>query len=172
MKSLLSYLRGQNGSSTIEFVLIFPVFVIILLAAVESGVLMLRGVFLDRGVDMAVRELRLGISTPNDENDLKKMICNHAAFLPNCTDALRLEMVRVSTSDFSMPTTAPTCMRRDELKQGDLSYTKGGAHDLMLLRVCAIFDPWFPTTGLGLRLPKDSTGAYSLIAASAFVVEP
>jgi len=172
MKSLLSYLRGQSGTATIEFALIFPAFVLVLLAAIESGVFMLRGVFLERGVDMAVRELRIGSSAPKNEDDLKELICNNAGFIGNCTDRLRLELVRVKTDDFYMPTTAATCVHRDELTQADLDYQVGSGHDLMMLRACAIFDPWFPSTGLGLRMPKDGTGAYSLIAASAFVVEP
>ena len=53
-----------------------------------------------------------------------------------------------------------------------LEFTSGMDHDVMLVRACAVFDPMFPTTGLGLRLPKDETGAYSLVASSAFVVEP
>ena len=173
MKSLHSYLRGQSGSSTVEFCIIFPVFILMLLSAVESGIYMMRGVFLDRGVDMAVRELRLGYNAPTNEDDLKTLICNRAQFLgKDCVSRLRLELVRVSTDTWSMPVTAPTCVHRDTIKQGDLDYQKGTGHDLMLLRVCAIFDPWFPTTGLGLRMPKDSTGAYSMISASAFVVEP
>jgi hypothetical protein len=43
---------------------------------------------------------------------------------------------------------------------------------MMLIRACAKFDPLFPTSGLGFQLPRDNTGAYALIAATAFVNEP
>jgi glycosyltransferase involved in cell wall biosynthesis len=33
-------------------------------------------------------------------------------------------------------------------------------------------DPIFPMTGLGFHLPKDNTGAYALVSATAFVNEP
>ena len=42
----------------------------------------------------------------------------------------------------------------------------------MLVRACAIFDPIFPITGMGLNLPLDASGAYQLAASSAFVNEP
>ncbi|MEZ5796378.1 MAG: hypothetical protein R3D63_02055 [Paracoccaceae bacterium] len=42
----------------------------------------------------------------------------------------------------------------------------------MIVRVCAVQDPFFPTTGLGLQLKADAEGGYQLIAASVFVNEP
>jgi len=172
MKTLRTFLQRTDGSSTLEFVLLFPAYVIILLAAVESGIMMINNVLLERGVDIAVRELRLGVSVPADEEALKKDVCNAAAFIADCTTNLRLELVRIDTSTFDMPTASATCVQRDQLTQPALSYTRGTDHDLMLIRACAIFTPYFPTTGLGLRLPKDGTGHYALTAASAFVVEP
>jgi Flp pilus assembly protein TadG len=172
MKRLRHFLHRSDGTSTIEFTLIFPAFIIILLASVESGIMMIRNVMLERGVDIAVRELRLGKNVPKDEDELKKLVCNSAAFIKDCTSVLRLELVRVDTATFDMPTAAATCVQRDKLTQPALTYTSGVDHDLMLLRACAVFNPYFPTTGLGLRLPKDGTGLYALTAASAFVVEP
>ena len=172
MKRILSFLRGTEGSSSLEFCLLFPAYMIILLATIESGIMMIRNVMLERGVDIAVRELRLGQNVPQDEDELKVSICNAAAFLRDCTDNLRLELVRIDTATWDMPTASSTCIQRDELTQPVTTYTTGTDHDLMLLRACAVFTPWFPTTGLGLRMPKDPSGTYSLTAASAFVVEP
>ncbi len=172
MTRILDFFRRTDGSSTIEVVILFPAFLIVLLASVESGIMMIRNVLLERGVDIAVRELRLGTSVPATEADLINLICEGAAFINDCDTVLRLEMVRVDMATFSMPTTSSTCVQRDELTQPVLEYTAGSDHELMLLRVCASFNPYFPTTGLGLRLPKDATGHYSLTAASAFVVEP
>jgi hypothetical protein len=42
----------------------------------------------------------------------------------------------------------------------------------MLVRVCVTQDAMFPTTGIGLHLPKDAKGGYGLVAVSAFVTEP
>lgn len=173
MRTLMSYLRRQDGSSTIEFVLLFPAYILVLLAAIEAGALMLREVFLERGVDMAIRELRLGgASAPTNETDLKKLICNFAGFLPNCTRDLRLELTQVDMTSFAMPTTRVTCTERGKMAQPATTYQPGAPQDLMLLRACMVFDPWFPSTGLGLRLPKDASGAYALVTASAFVIEP
>ena len=42
----------------------------------------------------------------------------------------------------------------------------------MLVRACAVFDPYFPTSAWGLQLPLDASGGYQLVAMSAFVNEP
>jgi hypothetical protein len=47
----------------------------------------------------------------------------------------------------------------------------GGQNQLMLVKACAIFNPIFPSTGLGLQLVRDD-GGYAVTAFSAFVNEP
>ena len=42
----------------------------------------------------------------------------------------------------------------------------------MLLRACSLFDPYFPTSGLGARLPRESGNAYALVSSTTFVIEP
>jgi hypothetical protein len=42
----------------------------------------------------------------------------------------------------------------------------------MLIRVCVVQDALFPTTGIGLGLPKEGNGGYGVVAVSAFVTEP
>jgi hypothetical protein len=48
----------------------------------------------------------------------------------------------------------------------------GQQNDVMLVRVCVVQDAMFPTTGVGLGLPKDDQGGYGLITTTAFSVEP
>ena len=164
--------KREEGAASLEFVILFPAFAIILMSSIEAGMLMIRNVLLDHAVDVSVRSLRLGINPPGDEDELRKMICAQAKYLPDCENAVRVELVRVATDTWSMPSGRVTCVQRGEELQPVLQFQSGVEHEVMLLRACAVFDPFFPTTGLGLRLPKDSTGAYSLVSSSAFVVEP
>ena len=52
------------------------------------------------------------------------------------------------------------------------TFDTGVGDNMMLIRACTKFDPIFPTSGLGFQLPRDNTGAYALVAATAFVNEP
>ena len=42
----------------------------------------------------------------------------------------------------------------------------------MIVRACAVFEPLFPTTGLGLRMPRVNSSDYAIVSMSAFVNEP
>lgn len=160
-----------RGSSTIEFVILFPIFVTLLCSAAESGVLMLRQVMLDRGVDLAVRDLRLQTWPSVTQTDIKERICEEATTIADCMNVLLVEMVEVDKGA-SLPDTNAPCVDRAATVQPKTTITQGVDNDMMLLRVCAVFDPLFPTTGLGMDLAKDATGAYALISSSAFVIEP
>lgn len=164
--------RREDGSVTIEFCILFPAFIVIFVSAVDAGVLTMRQMMLDRAVDVAVRGLRLGMWLPLTRDDLKSQICAHTAIIPNCEESLLVELRRVSTDDWIMPTTSAKCVDRDEDIQPVTTFTAGDSGDMMLVRVCAILDPMFPTTGIGLQLPKDASGGYALVARSAFVNEP
>jgi len=84
--------RRENGNATIEFALLFPAFVTLFLVVVETGLLLTRGVMLDRAVDMSMRDLRLGTLNPMTHDNLKDDICNNSVIIPNCVNTLLLEL--------------------------------------------------------------------------------
>ncbi len=172
LRARMRRFRGdESGTSTIEFVIVFPVFAFLLCSAAESGVLMLRQVMLDRAVDLAVRDLRLQEFPAVTHAQIKTRICSEATVIPDCTNAVLVEMREVSKGA-SLPSTAAPCVDRAATVQSATTFTQGKDNQMMLIRACAVFDPIFPGAGLGLDLAKDATGAYALISTSAFVVEP
>lgn len=164
--------RQERGAATIEFVIWFPLFVTLLLSSVESGLVMVRHVMLERGLDLTVRSLRLGLWTAPEHDDLKAAICDAAGILPDCAASLTLELVPVSTQTWQMPAGPVPCIDRSETIQPVTQLVPGAGNEMMLIRVCAKFTPLFPTTGVGLGLQKDGAGQYALVSASAFVNEP
>ena len=54
------FLRRKDGVASVEFVILVPVFLLAMIDAVEASVMMVRSTLLARGLDLAVRELRLG----------------------------------------------------------------------------------------------------------------
>ena len=167
------FAKRENGSATIEFVLLFPAFMTLFLASAEVGILTLRNVILERSTDIVVRNLRLGIgSTPTNEN-LKTQICEQARIFRSCESDINIELRRINT-DTWIPAglDQANCVDRTEEVAPVIEFTPGGANDVMLIRVCIIFDPFFPTAGLASRIPLDGSGGYAIVASSAFVVEP
>ncbi len=165
--------RAETGTATIEFVIVFPVFITIFVSAFEAGLLKTRHVMLERSVDLAVRQLRLGTWVPPTHQELKQEICDHANIIPDCMNVMLLELRPVSTQTWSPLAEATSCVDRAEEIAPVTDFDGGQQNEMMLVRVCVIVDPFFPYTGLGLTLPEhDQTGGYALVSTSAFVNEP
>ncbi|MGB5557380.1 MAG: TadE family protein [Paracoccaceae bacterium] len=171
-RRLLRRWRREDGNATIEFVLLFPAFMTLFLVVFETGLLLTRGVMLDRGVDIAMRELRLGTLVPMSHDGLKAKICQHASIIPDCGNSVLVELRPISKTTWEPLTHSATCVDRTEPVQPVLEFETGSSNEMMLVRVCAVFDPFFPTTGLAAQIKLDESGAYALVATSAYVNEP
>lgn len=171
-KSLRSFARKEDGNATIEFVIALPAFMLLFTSAYEAGVLSTRHVMLERGLDVAVREVRIGAMINPSHERLTARICEVASIIPDCANQLRLEMVSADPRDFEAPTSEVACVDRSETGTPVLNFNNGLNNQVMILRACALFDPMIPTSGLGKQIPKESGGAYGLVATSAYVMEP
>ena len=171
------FAKEEHGFGTAEFIIIFPVFMMLLLSGYEIGILMTRQTVLERGVDLAVRDLRLGQMSGGaddklDESDVRRAICNFAGIIPDCMNALHIELRQISTTSWNMPNPQADCVDRSENIRPAVAFNPGQANEMMMIRACVIVDPIFPGSGLGAQLPVDASGGYQLISMSAFVNEP
>ena len=172
LRRLRRFWRKQDGNATIEFVILFPALLTFLLSGIELGFIGLQHSMLERAMDLTVREIRLGTGTAPQHDDIKDMICDRAAFIPDCGTSLRLEMIQVDPRAWSEIPTAPDCTDKSEEVSPVRNFVNGQENELMVLRACAKIDPVFPTSGLGENLIKDEYGQYSLTATTVFVQEP
>lgn len=164
--------RREDGTATIEFVLLFPAFMTLFLSAFEMSLYLARATLLERAVDLNVRALRLGSLEPATSDELKSRICDDSMILPNCDDNIMVELTNVSPNAWNLPSTGITCADRDEEIQPAVDFEFGRLNDLMMVRVCVVVDPFFGSTPYVMNLPKDSTGGFTLTAMSTFVNEP
>jgi Flp pilus assembly protein TadG len=169
---LRRFRRDEAGTATTEFVIIVPVFFMLLLMGVDAGLVMTRQVMLDRALDIVVRDLRLGRLEDPSLNDLRTRICSQTAILPNCAANLLIDLRTVNTLSWNFPATPPACVDRAASITPVTSVVAGAGNDMMMLRACMIIDPLFPTTSWGLQLPLDDSGGFQLFALSSFVNEP
>lgn len=187
IRRLLNRFRKcEDGGPTVEFAILFPAFIAIFLGAFESGLMMVRNVMLDRSVDLAVRELRLGTPIPPTYEEFKETICENALIIDECESLIQVQLEPVDMATFDMPSNAANCidegLHNAEVDPIDpktsTTYDGGGNDELMIVRVCALFTPFFPGTALGLQMPKyDPTdpaedAKYALVVTTAFVNEP
>jgi len=172
-KKIRHWAGREDGSATIEFCIWFPFFIGLVGSAFEASLITTRQALLNSSVDRTVRDLQLGNLGAPSHDELKVIICNQAGFIPNCINALHIEMERVTTDSWTFREGLVQCVDVDNNSVPALNFANGGDHDLMLITVCAAVKPMVPTTGLGLKLPKINGGThYGLVAFSAYVVEP
>jgi hypothetical protein len=167
------HLWREDGTATIEFVIVVPVVMSVFVAAVEAGFFMTKRALLERGLDLVIREVRLGnVTDITGANRLRELVCAATPIMADCEDTLRVEMRLISTLNFNIPSDPPECIDRSSDTKLDDAITPGGSHEIMLVRVCAVQDPMFPSTGLGLQMQRNAGGGYQMAAASVFVNEP
>ena len=168
---LRRFRKDDSGAPTIEFVILFPFLIGFLFSLGEVGVLMVRSVLIDRGVDMAVRDLRIGAIANPSHDALKERICVGAMIFSNCEKAIHLELTPLADMS-AFPTGPYTCADRTLEVQPVVSFQPGQQNEIMVMKVCMIVNPLFPGSGVGAMLPKDATGGYAIVATTAFVNEP
>lgn len=166
-----SFCRREDGSSTIEFMMVLPAAMFFFAATYESGTIGLRNVMLERAVDVTVRQVRIGALENPTHGQLKEMICEAAAIIPDCLNSVKLEMERKDPRNWTAMNTQRDCVDRSASGEPVVNWNLGGNNDLMVLRACAIFDPMLPTSAVGAAA-QDAGGVYALVATSSFVVEP
>lgn len=169
------FLRDQGGNSSLEFVVLFPFLLYLIFALAEVGTLMVRTVNLERAVDLAVREVRLGSATASDSDGLQTLVCNLAFLLGDCGDTLLLELRVLGPGSSVNQAVGPntvTCVNRAEDFVPVVQFDVTSPSQIVLLRACIIVDPIFPTSGFLAELPSVVGGGYAVTATTAFVSEP
>ena len=183
--------RDECGVTTIEFLFAATLFLMILFWTIETGFIMVRWIMLERGVDIATRELRV-YGLPEDMKDpitgvvpnaeahdyIKASICSHTTLINDCNDVLLLELTTVD-SNTGVPLASANCIDRTGpvLPATDLPTVSAGernvadSRELMYLRACVIIDPILPAN-YAMPLPYDASGGVQLIVDSAYVNEP
>jgi len=173
-QKLVRKFRTEDGNSSIEFAMVFPVFIVLFMSVIEMGVMMTRYMMFERALDVTVREMRLASSGSYTQDEIKRAICDETLIVASCRDALQIEMERLDENEanWSFPSMNAVCKNRVEEIVPATTFQPGASHDTMYVRACLSVEPMFPWAGIGATLSKDDSGAYNMIAQSAFSVEP
>ncbi|MEM6387219.1 MAG: TadE family protein [Pseudomonadota bacterium] len=177
LRKVCRFRQRDDGNATIEFVFLFPLFMAIFLMGFEAGFYMVRSVMLERAVDIAARDIRLGNGNVPDFDAVRDNICENAFAIYECTNSVHvyMEEVQIAPGAIAAVTGDARCInRRSNVPQylpGD--YNVGNTNTMMVVQVCATVTPMFPTTGIGLGLQIDDlNGDTAIVTSTAFVNEP
>ena len=167
------FTRREEATASMEFVITFPVIMMLFIAVFETSMIMTRQVMLERTLDQAVRILRLANGLTVDADDIRTAICDNTSMLPDCDTLLTIDLRDVPRSDYSVPGNQELCIERaDATATVNNAFNPGTDNQLMLVRACFIVDRILPFSGYGLNLTRDDSGGLHMMASSVFVNEP
>lgn len=173
LKRWLGRLKSdESGTASVEFVLIVPVYISLIAMSIELGFVTMRHTLLERGLDMAVRDIRLSTGTTWQHSQIKTLICDNALMILDCDSNLKLEMVPTDPRVLGSLNSTPQCTDQAQPASGDFDLTPGQPNQLMLFRACLKYNPLFPSEVLGSALQKDSSGQVAIVTMTAFAQEP
>lgn len=165
--------RGARdaGAATVEFALMLPLFMLTVASGIEASMLLSRQAMLERGLDIAAREVQLRSGFVVTDTELARLVCERAAILTDCQQNLLIEMRVVDPRSFRPPRGTPPCRRIDSTIVPPSAYDGAGTNQLVLVRACYAVHPMMPGSTLGVRLSDNPDGAYRLVTSKLFTVE-
>ena len=176
LSKILRFRSAERGNVTVEFALVFPVFIMILTSSIEMGLITVRQTLLERGLDMAMREVRVGTGVNYTHDQVRAMICDGAAVFEDCETNLRLELIPNDPRNYTQLPQSVDCVQQAAGSSAALNpvreFEYGQANQLMIVRACMLYDPVFPTSQLALQRTTNANGLSALVAVSAFTQEP
>jgi len=177
-RKLDQFRRSEDGLVAFDFVLWVPFFLFIMVMGIEVGLIGVKHVKLERSMDATVRWVRLNTGATPTHDDLKAMICSTNP-VPSCTENVQLEMVKMNLRDWQNLPETYSCVDRSETVEAMDQLSLGMDNELMVLRVCAEFSNFMPSSGLYDKFLGtnssfvSSEGDYrSIRKTTAFVQEP
>ena len=167
------FARSENATATMEFVITFPIIMMLFIAVFETSMIMTRQVMLERTLDQAVRILRLANGLTVTPAQIRTAICDNTDILRDCDTLLTIDLREVPRATYAVPSDQDMCIERaDASATLNNTFNSGEDNELMMVRACMIVDRILPFSGFGLNLTRDDSGGLHMMAASVFVNEP
>lgn len=170
---LRRFARREDATATMEFVITFPVIMILFIAVFETSMIMTRQVMMERTLDQAVRILRLANGLTVTPAEIRTAICDNTSLLPDCDTLLTIDLREIDRATYAVPGNQELCIERaDASATLNTTFNPGTDNQLMMVRACMIVERILPFSGFGLNLTRDDSGGLHMMAASVFVNEP
>ena len=168
------YWKDESATATMELGIMFPLMMIVFIAAFESAMILTRQIMLERTLDMSVRVLRLAQGVITDADTGRDSMCANTSLLPNCDELLTIDLQLIDRTTYDMPSNDEVCAGRGNniVIAPDNTFDVGDSNDFLMIRACLIVDRILPFSGFALNLTRDDSGGLHMMASTIFVNEP
>lgn len=164
-----------SGAAAIEFAIIAPMFIALVLSILEAGYFFFVSSAVDQASARASRLIRTGqaqsAATPIDRAAFFDEICDVVRHFGDCSEQMTIDVSRFSDfDDLAADLSAPVCRDADDDAVDALPYNVGAQREIVRVRICFLYKPINPA--LGLDLSEAADGSRKMISVSIFRNEP
>jgi hypothetical protein len=173
MRRFRAFAVDERATATMEFVIVFPIAMLLFIAVAETGMILTRQVLMERSLDEAVRVMRLAQNLTLTPDAIEDEICANTSAIPNCETVLIVDVQVLEPYEFEVPEEDPLCVDRNDMEiRPANTFEQGTDNEMVLIRICAVVDRLIPFSGYGLNLTRDESGGMHMVATSVFINEP
>jgi len=162
----------ETGSPAVEFAMVFPIFIAIVLATLQAGTIFLVKAFFESTAEEAARVVLTNQTTSLTAAQFQTEICNELTALFNCSE-VTVELVPLPAGTTNLTSLLPT-FNSNGIVVGtptvDVGANSGASGTDMLL---VVMYPW-PVYGgpLGLNFANMGNGTMLMTSTQVFRIEP
>lgn len=171
------FAHDRKGATAVEFSLIAIPFFALLMAIIETALVLWCGQVLQTAVSNATRRIFTGelaaefkannIPANMQREELRKRIC---ANIPGFFDCSKLQLDVRAFQSFSTPPAMPDLTKNGEVNSGDFVYQPSTSGDIVVVRAALAYQLY--TSFIGPGLSNLSNHRRLIAAAAAFRNEP
>jgi Flp pilus assembly protein TadG len=168
-KILLRFSAARRGTTAVEFALLAPAFIALLIAVLETAVFLFAQASLQTAAVQAGRLFMTGQAQNLTQANFKTQVCQN--YLPSVFNCNSLIVVVQTYSSFaSANTAAPSLYNNQGQAVSTWAYSPGNPGQVMVVQLVY---PWAVVNGpLGFVLANLPNNAAEMMGVSAFRVEP
>ena len=167
---LRRYRKSDSGVTAIEFAIVAPPFLALMLAIFEVGIMLFSEYVIEHGVAKAARMIRTGeVQTANmTVTEFKALVCGNLSGYLDCETNLKVDVRKFV--DFDAVSLPPPLGADGEFSEGiGGTYEPGAPYEVVVVRVYYAWSLFMP--GMS-HMSNMSDGRRLLAAGAAFRNEP
>lgn len=165
-------LANNQGATSIEVAILFPIFLIVTFGIIEMGWFVLREADLENAVSQTAHDVYLGKNQVEnmDREDVETLLCSRLSFVTDCEENVTVEL-QVMSSFTDIPNNDVVCREKDVKLNTNIVYENGDEEAILLLRACATIGLLSPFGATIFDVGQTANGNYQLVSSEMIMVQ-
>ena len=172
------FLGCRNGASAVEFAIVAPIFLALVMSTFEVGWFYFVNATTDAATVNIARYIRTGqaqndgyTSQGNRDDFFANKVCPKLQFLANCQSKITAEVKKFATfAELAADTSDMICRNDNPRDINNITFEPGSDNAIVRVRICMIYKTLNPA--IGMSLAKNQSGERRITTTYILRVEP